>query len=446
MSVSPSVDAPPVLYEAREPRLSARVGAWLNLAHATRPLDACLALTVLTVIVHTQGYAGLPLTMMGVAAFYRPALLRSSIFWAVVAGLRAAGMWSLGWYALDNHQYLLTYWCMALSLGLAGAHPESALRVSARLLIGLCFAFATAWKILAPDFLDGSFFEFILITGIVPSQAAQALAQVPAEVAATNAAAVRGLAMSFEPDVVASLSRTHVVTSIAPVAALLTAGFEGLLALAFLWPVDRGLSRVRDGLLVLFGVGTYVLLPVFGFGWLLAALGLAQVTRRGHVALVAYVGMFAMILVGLALEAPATFVTLGGLGCLLGFARTRSVPLLVAGGLVVCGGTGLVLEWRGVEGAGALGLACGFVFAGTILLAGGHPGWARMLAAAVPPVIVGALAIANGGTIGPIGSQWWGLAGGMLVVLATGIRRRQSVAASTAGMGGTKAGRPPAIF
>ena len=68
------------------------------------------------------------------------------------------------------------------------------------------------------------------------------------------------------------------------------------LALAFLWPTDRGPSRLRHGLLLIYCAITYAVATVDGFGWLLLAMGAAQCTPAQRRTRMAYVGVFVLII------------------------------------------------------------------------------------------------------------------------------------------------------
>ena len=61
-------------------------------------------------------------------------------------------------------------------------------------------------------------------------------------------------------------------------------------------PPRARLDLVRHGLLLTFCFTTYALAPVAGFGWLLAAMGLAQCRPHQSVLRGAYVAVFILIL------------------------------------------------------------------------------------------------------------------------------------------------------
>jgi hypothetical protein len=81
--------------------------------------------------------------------------------------------------------------------------------------------------------------------------------------------------------------------------ALTWGGFviETLVAVAFLSPRPVLLFQMRHVLLIVFTTVTYAVAPVAGFGWLLAAMGLAQCSSAQPTLRVAYLAAFALVLV-----------------------------------------------------------------------------------------------------------------------------------------------------
>ena len=70
---------------------------------------------------------------------------------------------------------------------------------------------------------------------------------------------------------------------------------EGSIALMFLWPDSRRSAIIRNCMLLGFGVTTYAVAHVRGFGWMLMLLGLAQCTDRDKEFRAAYFAVFLLI-------------------------------------------------------------------------------------------------------------------------------------------------------
>ena len=202
------------------------------------------------------------------------------------------------WPMADNHAYLLCYWCLAIVLALLSHDPRACLAFNGRLLIGLAFALATLWKVvLSPDYLDGRFFRVTMLTDV----RFEGFAQLAGGLTRDQLESLRG----FVTQHVDGQFLEALDTPLEPARFLWLARFmtwwtvllEGAVAVAFLWPLERGVSRWRDALLLLFCVTTYAIAPVEGFGWLLIAMGVAQCESKQRKMRWAYLTAFALILI-----------------------------------------------------------------------------------------------------------------------------------------------------
>jgi hypothetical protein len=258
-------------------------------------VDLALRLTLLTLLLRHIGTGVLRPLILGLAVLglLLPNLLRRPGLWVVLTfltGLRVALDWSLA----DNHAYLLCYWCLAVSLALGSQDVVKCLSLNGRLLIGWAFVFAVVWKLyLSPDYLDGRFFRVIMLTDPRFSDFVQLAGGLTPDLLADLRSFVQGqpletLVTPSEP--VRFLWLAHVAT-------LWTVIIECAVALAFLWPVERGLSLFRDAALLCFCLTTYAIAPVEGFGWLLISMGVAQCESRRNWTTLCYLATFGVILV-----------------------------------------------------------------------------------------------------------------------------------------------------
>jgi hypothetical protein len=235
-----------------------------------------------------------PRVLLGAGGLLAPELARRPAFWGVAAffcGLPLLEHWPRS----DNHTYLVFYWCVALAACLGLRDAPAGVARSSRALVGLVFAFATAWKIwLSPDFVDGTFFRVSLMMDARFADLAVLLGGVsPADYAAherwlddlaTGSASVLPVEESTRLRLLASGLT------------LWTLACEAAIALAFLWQGPRGPARWRDGVLLLFLGTTFAFATVPGFGCLLAVLGAAQVPADRPRARLLYVGAFFLVL------------------------------------------------------------------------------------------------------------------------------------------------------
>jgi hypothetical protein len=277
--------------------------AWIrDLRDRLRLLDTRLGepsvpvtLTLVLVMLGTDGawYVGVPTVVLGTMGIVVGSVRTSSRFWLALAATVGAAAWANRW-STDNHQYLIAYWCLALGLAASSTDPARVRRISARLLVGGVFLLATTWKILSPDFVDGSFLRYTLLTDQRFTEVATLVGGVDPDDLAANRDTVAAL---DDPATAVGPVRLHSTGRLDAAAEALTWWtllVEGSVALAFLAPWRR-LGRHRDPLLLTFVVTTYAIAPVVGFGWVLACLGLAQrePTRRGLP--LAYLGAFLLV-------------------------------------------------------------------------------------------------------------------------------------------------------
>jgi hypothetical protein len=239
---------------------------------------------------------GLTWLAAGLALAFPP-LTRSAGMWLALAGLVLARL-VLDWPLSDNHIYLLAYWCFGVGLCLAVASPWPAVADMSRWLLGSAFLCAIVWKgLLAPDFLDARFFRMTLVTDERFADLARAVGGLSDEQLQTNREALAALPAGAEiiggPVLVEP-------TALRVLGLTLTWGgflLEALLALAFLSPWPGVLHRGRHWLLQAFSVLTYATAPVAGFGWLLAAMGLAQCSPTERAVRLGYLAVFVLVLI-----------------------------------------------------------------------------------------------------------------------------------------------------
>ena len=229
------------------------------------------------------------------AALVIPALVHSPAAWVALTVLMG-GRLALEFPLADNHLYLLTYWCLAIALAQLTASRVETLARTARWLAGATFACAVAWKlVLAPDFLDARFFRVTLLTDDRFAVLTRAVGQLTEAQLAENRAALAPIDVGLE------VIDGPVLVEPAPLRLLGQAltwggvGLEALLAIAFLAPTRSRIVAARHVLLLMFCGVTYAAAPVGGFGWLLAAMGMAQ-TREPSIRM-AYAAACVLILV-----------------------------------------------------------------------------------------------------------------------------------------------------
>lgn len=260
-------------------------------------MGAAMTLLMIVISLHEPfWYLKLGIATLAVSALVLRPLMRNPLVWF---GLVVVFLWSFtfSWAEQNNHDYLKVYWCLAVGASLLAVESGRALRFNARVLIGLCFFFATLWKLVSPDYLDGSFFTYFLLQDSRFGLLAKHLGGLDGSVLAADQM-VRGAHSLFGNP--ADPIPTPLAPAVVWVAHLMTwwtVAIEGTVATAFLLPRRFFLSRWRDVILFAFVLSTYVVAPILYFAWILLAMGVVQCEHeRLRYAPVAYAVLFLLVL------------------------------------------------------------------------------------------------------------------------------------------------------
>jgi hypothetical protein len=243
-----------------------------------------------------------------------PSLTRSSWTWLTLAALVFARI-AADWPLADNHIYLLGYWCLGVGLCLTlrpPSHANTATAAMSRWLVGCTFLCAIVWKgVLAPDFLDARFFRVTLIADERFADLARSVGGLSDAQLLANRAALAPLPPGQEPLDGPILVEPPALRRLGLVLTWGGIALEAALAWAFLIAWPAALHRGRHVLLAAFALITYAAAPVAGFGWLLAAMGLAQCDQQQRALRLLYVAVFAIVTIYA--ETPLVHALLGAM-------------------------------------------------------------------------------------------------------------------------------------
>jgi hypothetical protein len=227
-------------------------------------------------------YFKLPLRALALAALVLPPIHRDPRLWTMFAALLFCKS-IRNWMTQDNHIFLLTWFSIGMSIALRARDPERTVCDLGRRLIGLTFFFAALWKgPLSGEFMDGTFYAHAFLTDDRFRGSAQLFAGVPFDTLMLNASEVTRLEAGADAVVLQGVTTRLMV--VARIAAWWTFLLEAALAVTCFVP--EAWSRVRasrHGLLLLFGLTTYLVVDIETFGWTLMAIGAAQTAREEHV-------------------------------------------------------------------------------------------------------------------------------------------------------------------
>lgn len=260
-------------------------------------LGAAMTLVMIALSLHEPAwYIQLGLATLTVTALVLRPLMRNPLLWLGLAGVLVLA-YTQTWYQQNNHDFLKLYWCLGLGVSLLAVDAAKAIRVNARLLIGLCFLFATLWKVLSPDYVSGAFFNYFLLQDTRFGLLAEHLVGLDAG-ALMQARIERVVYTTFgDPSGTLSVPFASEARWLAPLMTWWTVLIEGAVALAFLLPARFRLAKWRDAVLLLFVFSTYVVAPILYFAWLIVAMGIIQCERQTfRYAPIFYVAAFVLVL------------------------------------------------------------------------------------------------------------------------------------------------------
>jgi hypothetical protein len=294
---------------------SVRLRDWTRPAGPVQPVEIALRLTLVELLLRPMGpwFVRAFMLLLAMLGLVSGRVLGAPVTWLTLTALVAARL-VVDWPLPDNHVYLLAYWCLSAAIALGLADPSRALARSARLLIGLAFAFAVFWKaVLSPDYLDGRFFAVTLLTDDRFADAVMMFGGLNEQQLGDSREYLTPLpegAELLDPRRLDLTPRFQVLVHTATWGGL---ALEAAISAFWLLPAARGwITIARHSTLLLFCLGTYAFAPVAGFGWLLLVMGMATcavdaVRLRGF-----YVATFGIVL--LYAEIPWTSLVMDSLG------------------------------------------------------------------------------------------------------------------------------------
>ncbi|WP_152532226.1 hypothetical protein [Leptolyngbya sp. Heron Island J] len=272
-----------------------RWNRWLD--HLLEPPVYLLVLRLTTVLLLLHGidhwlWTMLPEKILAIMMLLYPALVRQPWAWlGMSACLVFNNLWH--WSNLVNHEYLYTYWVLVCTIAVWSRTPKQVLSWNSRWLIGLCFLFATLWKFLGGEYLDGSFLHLTFLLDHRLAMGAVLFGGLDLATLGDNRQIFEQMQASAAVTTVNQLSTTPRMAAASLVLSYWTILIEGLVAASFLLTAPRWLYQQRDWILFGFVITTYSVIPVLGFGALLMVMGLIQ-TKSAFISRI-YLGLLILM-------------------------------------------------------------------------------------------------------------------------------------------------------
>ena len=244
-----------------------------------------------------HNYFEIPFQLLLVTFLIVPRLRTYAPFWFLIACFSASALW-LDWREADNHKYLLFYWTVAVFLAceLGGEERDIVVKKAARFLLFFTMTLAVVQKTLSPDYLNGDFFQFILMTDGRFSEFTALLCGIDPEVLDANRELYRqaqdpvNLHTAFPP-----LFSNDKLVLLASALTWLNYLTEFAIAVFVLLPLSSRYSVIAHLFLIGFITVVYAVAPVIGFGWLLTIWGYCLAPDEWPALRIGYVGLFLLL-------------------------------------------------------------------------------------------------------------------------------------------------------
>lgn len=180
---------------------------------------------------------------------------------------------------VPNHKHIFAYVILAITIILFFSEKKEILnnlKIQAKFIIGLCFLFAVIGKFLAPEFLNGSFFEFTNTIDPRFYGFTSFVADIDPLLLKENETNMQNLLSTNNTDFLFNVNGAKSLSDVGLIISYWTIFIEGMIAITFCLPSSFFLSKYRNIFLIVFILTTYPIATVYGFAIILAALGFIQ--------------------------------------------------------------------------------------------------------------------------------------------------------------------------
>jgi hypothetical protein len=266
-----------------------------------RTLDVVALLTLLLIILFgfNSSYFQYPSQILVLFALVNKKALRNSYYWFTLACLGSSAIiWE--WHPVDNHKFILVYWLWSLFLASSledEKSQEKALHRNAAFLIALVMLGSIFQKIYSGTYLDGTFFEITLLT----DDRFEALLVL---------LGVNSAITTHAQESLSAIQSAHILVDGDRIFLKITPYFH-IIALTVTW-WNIGIQIIIEGSLLIgrrifdliahaalltYILTTYLVAPIFGFGWVLSMLGFTLTHKSYPRIAVAYLASFPILLI-----------------------------------------------------------------------------------------------------------------------------------------------------
>jgi hypothetical protein len=180
---------------------------------------------------------------------------------------------------VPNHKHVFAYVILMITISLfykSKSETLSFIKNQSKYIIGLIFLFAVIGKFLAPEFLNGAFFEFTNITDPRFFGFTSQIGNVDFNLLKENEHDLKILLNTSSPDMAFLLHSADNMSQVGTILSYWTIFIEGMIAISFCLPSKFLIAKYRNVFLVTFILTTYPIATVSGFAIILTTLGFIQ--------------------------------------------------------------------------------------------------------------------------------------------------------------------------
>ncbi|MEK6153506.1 hypothetical protein WIW50_09610 [Flavobacteriaceae bacterium 3-367] len=245
-----------------------------------------MLLLIFLIFMYDNGYLSIFIPVIVIPGILFKSVRENPYFWVLLSFLGCTFYLVLDLVGyVPNHKHIFAYVILAVTLAMflkKQIHPLSFLQTQARYIIGLCFLFATIGKFLAPEFLNGAFFEFTNTSDPRFFGFTSLFGEVDLALLKENEDHLTQLVRTSNPSDFFVLNGAKEISGFGIIISYWTILIEGMIALSFCLPRKTLLSKYRNIFLVIFILTTYPIATVTGFAIILTSLGFIQSLDKNH--------------------------------------------------------------------------------------------------------------------------------------------------------------------
>lgn len=224
-------------------------------------------------------------------------ILRSPVLWGILSLTTFAALFDF-WETVDNHMWLMLYWLLVMFFATLSSRMYKTdtldfLKHNAVFILIFTMGVSVLQKILGGVFLNGSFFEFTILTDERFYLVAHYLGGISTFDFFNNVDMLSNVADPYSPLVIKTSNAIRTVSLIFTYAIVL---LEALIAALFLFKNKKAhlWAHILNGLFI---VTVYFIAPVYAFAFLITVLGIASLNtdKSSSKLILMYVALMVLI-------------------------------------------------------------------------------------------------------------------------------------------------------